>query len=908
MISQDLVDGCKRQLDKDFSYYSLRVLEEKTGKELRKLPFSIRILLENALRNFDGKKVTPSHIESLLEWSPSPKEDVIPYFPSRTVLQDFTGIPLIVDLAAMRDAIKKEGGDPSKINPLIPTDLVIDHSVQVDSYGNAKSIDYNINKEYQRNFERYQMIKWAQQAFENFRVIPPGSGIVHQINLEYLSPCVGTRQVNGETLVFPDTVVGTDSHTTMINGLGVIGWGVGGIEAEAVLLGEPYFLTMPEVVGCKLTGRLPEGATATDLVLTVTNTLRNKGVVGKFVEFFGSALKHLSLADRATVSNMCPEYGATIGFFPVDGITLDYLRQTGRDEEHVNLVEKYCREQMMFNEDDDEVPMFSEIIEIDLSAILPSVAGPSNPDDLVSIDKLKKVVESEIKEYARKRSEAHSIRTLQTHVMSQEGEKEPAFLSDGSLVIAAITSCTNTSNPSVMIAAGLVAKKALDYGLKVPDYVKTSFAPGSRVVTQYLTKLGLQESLNKLGFNVVGYGCTTCIGNSGPLIEPLETVVKDNDLYVTSVLSGNRNFSGRVHPLTRGNFLASPPLVVVYALAGKMGIDLTSEPIGVSKDNKEIYLRDLWPTSAEIKDAIAEAISPEIFRKEYDQITKGDMNWLALKADNSLLYNWDAESTYIRSPPFFDGFSVEKRVPENITGARTLLVLRDKISTDHISPAGKISLGTPASSYLEDRGVYASDFNTYGSRRGNHEVMMRGTFANVQIKNQLLKGEKQREGGWTEILPQGDVKSVYEASMHYLKESVPTVVLGAKNYGVGSSRDWAAKGPRLLGIQAVIVKDYERIHRANLIGMGVLPLQFLEGEGWEELGLTGEEKYEIYGIEGELTPLQDVKVRAEKEDGSEVQFTVKLRIDIPIEVDYYLHGGILPYVLSEILSEGTLSD
>ncbi len=879
---------------KEVYRYSFERLVEK-GVNIEKLPYSIRILLENALRNFDGKMVNLDDVNAIAQWPAGVGEKEIPYMPARVVLQDFTGVPLIVDLAAMREAMLKNGGDPEKVNPLIPTDLVIDHSVQVDAYGSPDALDINLQMEYGRNKERYSLIKWAQKAFKDFQVVPPGSGIVHQVNLEFLGKVADIRTVNGEEIAIIDTLVGTDSHTTMINGLGVMGWGVGGIEAEAVMLGQPYYLLLPEVVGFRLTGELPEGATATDLVLTVTEMLRKKGVVGKFVEFYGPGLSKLSLADKATISNMAPEYGATMGFFPVDDATLAYMRLTGRDEDHIDFVRDYAVKTGIFRTDDSPDPTYTDYLELDMSTVQPSIAGPLNPEERVSLKEAKWRALEFQEAHIAQRSKGAEIREVKLEI---NGKK--TTLRDGNVVIAAITSCTNTSNPAVMVGAGLLAKMAVEKGLKVPPYVKTSFAPGSLVVTEYLQNLDLQRYLDKLGFYTVGYGCTTCIGNSGPLLPQIEEVIEKEDLYVTSVLSGNRNFAGRVSPFTRGNFLASPILVVAYALAGKTDIDLTTEPLGKDADGNDVYLKDIWPSQREIRDAVESGISPEMFKKHYSRIMLGDFRWQALDAPKSTLFDWDPNSTYIRNPPFFEDFSLTPEDPQNIIGARVLELLDDKISTDHISPAGAIDEESPAGRYLISHGVEPKDFNTYGSRRGNHEVMMRGTFANVRIKNQLVPG---KEGWWTKHIPSNEVMTTFDASRKYIESGVPALVLGAKQYGVGSSRDWAAKGPALLGIKAVFFKSIERIHRSNLIGMGVLPLQFEPNEGWRELGFDGTEEFDILDIDTGLSPKKKLRVIAKRNDGTTKEFQVTARLDTEIEIEYYKYGGILKFVLAQLLKE-----
>jgi aconitate hydratase len=846
------------------TYYHLPTLQEKGLVNLEKLPYSIRVLLENALRNYDGRLVTREGVESIMNWPNKVNEEDVTYMPARVVLQDFTGIPLIVDFADMRDAVAENGGDPSKINPMIPTDLVVDHSVQVDYYGTPDSFDKNIEREYQRNSERYKMIKWTQRSLDKTRVVPPGSGIVHQINLEYLAS---------------------------VNGLGVIGWGVGGIEAEAVMLGQPYIMLLPEVIGIKLTGELPTGATATDLVLTVVEMLRKKGVVGKFVEYFGSGLSKLSVPDRATLSNMSPEMGCTIGYFPVDDATLAYLRLTGREEEHVTLIENYTKTQSLFRGKNSLDPDYSDVLELDMGTIVPSLSGPANPEERVSIPDLRERVETHMEQHLKTRKETQEL------AIDLEVRGEKTKLRDGDVVVAAITSCTNTSNPSVMVGAGLLAKKAVEKGLKVKPYVKTVLAPGSKAVTRYLKNLGLDEYLEKLGYNLNLYGCGPCIGNTGSFLKEIEDTIRNNDLYVTAVLSGNRNFGGRIHQQVRGNFLASPILVVAYALAGTTRINLNSDPLGHSQDGTPVFLKDIWPSQEEIREGIEKGISPDVFKSEYSKILDGDLNWQNLESSESVQYQWDPKSTYIRRPPYFDNFSPVPGKPQDIKSARVLLTLGDKVSTDHISPAGGIAKDSPAANYLIDHGVDPFDFNTYGARRGNHEVMIRGTYANVRVRNQLIPG---KEGWWTRYLPTNEESTIYDASRRYIEEKIPLIVLGGSQYGQGSSRDWGAKGPVLLGVKAKIVKNYERIHRSNLIGMGVLPLQFENGDGWEELGLDGTETFDILGISDGLTPKMKLRVIAKK-NGSTKEFSVILRVDSPIEVDYICYGGIMPYIVSQTL-------
>ncbi len=897
------------------TYYDITLLDEWGLTKIEKLPHSIRVLLENAVRNVDGKLVTIDDVIAIAKWPEGTEAKDIAYMPSRVVLQDFTGVPLIVDLASMRDAVKKFGGDPALINPVIQTDLVVDHSVQVDFYGMANALNLNLQKEYERNKERYSLLKWAQNAFENFRVIPPGSGIVHQVNLEYLGKVAHYKEFKGEPTAYPDTLLGTDSHTTMINGLGIMGWGVGGIEAEAVMLGQPYYMLLPEVIGVQLEGELPEGATATDLVLTVTQMLRKRGVVGKFVEYFGSGLDSLSVPDRATLANMSPEYGATMGFFPVDDMTLKYLLLTGRDPTHVKFVEEYLKLLRIFRMSDQVDPTYSDVLKLDLSTVEPSLSGPSNPEDRIPMRELKKRMHQILKDHVQDRKRRRDLTIVLQQSESSDDSRvkeledgllettinldgEEVTFRDGSLVISAITSCTNTSNPSVMIGAGLVAKKAVELGLTTKPYVKTSLSPGSFVVREYLKELGLISYLETLKFHVVGFGCMTCIGNSGPINPVIEEAIKRHDLYATSILSGNRNFAGRIHQSVRGNFLASPMLVVAFALAGRLDIDPFNEPLAHAPDGKPVYLKDIWPTQQEINEAIEKAFRPDVFKQQYARILEGDLNWQALKAPTGTSFQWDPQSTYIRNPPYFDDFKMEIDPPKDINGARVLVLLGDRISTDHISPAGAIDPESPAGKYLIEHGVEVKDFNTYGSRRGNHEVMMRGGFANVRVRN-LLTPDK--EGWWTKHIPTGEVMPIYDAAMKYKQENTPVIVLAGAQYGVGSSRDWAAKAPALLGVKAVIANSYERIHRSNLIGMGVLPLQFKDGEGWQELGLDGTEEYTIQGISDGLTPRKELKVTARKSDGTVIEFTVLTRLDTPVEVDYYVNGGILPAVLRQML-------
>ena len=911
---------------KTYEIYRLKALEQK-GVSLATLPYSLRILLENLLRQEDGKSVTAADIEFLAKWHPKAEADrEIAFMPARVLMQDFTGVPAIVDLAAMRDAMKKLGGNPEKINPLQPAELVIDHSVQVDEFGTARSYDINAAMEFERNRERYAFLKWGQSAFRNFSAVPPGMGICHQVNLEYLARVVFTTEVGGTLRAYPDTLVGTDSHTTMINGLGVLGWGVGGIEAEAAMLGQPVSMLVPQVVGFKLRGRLREGATATDLVLTVTEMLRKLGVVGKFVEFYGDGIAELPLADRATIGNMAPEYGATCGIFPVDAETLRYLRLTGRSEEQVALVEAYYKEQGLFHTLGTVEAEYSANIELDLSTVQPSVAGPKRPQDRVLLkdagENFKKLLPtllgpngnaSAARQVSRWEGEGgHPAATVDAAhgdaehgspatVKQRFGVDPDKYLDHGSIVIAAITSCTNTSNPSVMVAAGLLAKKAVEKGLTVPPWVKTSLAPGSRVVTDYYQKSGLLPYLDKLRFNVVGYGCTTCIGNSGPLPTDVSKSIDDHGLVAVSVLSGNRNFEGRINSDVRANYLMSPPLVVAYALAGRIDHDFENQPLGQSKDKKPVYLREIWPTQQEVSETIAKAISSESFRKEYATVTDGDQNWQHLKFPTGEVYQWEPDSTYIRQAPYFDNMPKVPAAVTDIRDARVLAVLGDSVTTDHISPAGSIKVNGPAGKYLSEHGVKPADFNSYGSRRGNHEVMVRGTFANVRLRNKLAPGT---EGGVTRLLPEGEQMSIFDASVKYAERGTPLVILAGKEYGSGSSRDWAAKGPRLLGVRAVIAESYERIHRSNLVGMGILPLQFENEDTVESLYLTGEETYSFPGLKELLDSRfangRDLLVEVTDANKHTRTFKVKVRIDTPQEILYYQNGGILQYVLRQL--------
>jgi len=911
-IGQDTLNS-KKTLEangKTYHYFDINTVADKGWGDLSKLPFSLKVLLENLLRFEDGDSVTSADVEAVVRWLENKRSDKeINYRPARVLMQDFTGVPGVVDLAAMRDAIKKAGGDPSRINPLTPVDLVIDHSVMVDKFGNPQAFEENVDIEYQRNRERYQFLRWGQKAFNNFRVVPPGTGICHQVNLEYLAKGVwSSESEDGNTYAYPDTLVGTDSHTTMINGLGVLGWGVGGIEAEAAMLGQPIAMLIPEVIGFKISGKLREGITATDLVLTVTEMLRRRGVVGKFVEFFGDGLADLTLADRATIANMAPEYGATCGFFPIDERTTEYMELSGRDADTIALVEAYCKAQGLWRSSSDPDPEFTDVLELDLGDVVPSLAGPKRPQDRVPLTAVKRTFIDVVTETLKLNDD--EISKLegeggQTAVGNHEpsGGQVPVvidgqkhFMSHGDVVIAAITSCTNTSNPSVMLAAGLVAKKAAEKGMNRKPWVKTSLAPGSKVVTDYLDVTGLQKPLNDIGFDLVGYGCTTCIGNSGPLPEEIDKAIAEGDLVVASVLSGNRNFEGRVHQSVRTNWLASPPLVVAYALAGTVKIDLDKDPLGKDKHGKPVYLKDIWPSSEEIQNELVK-INNSMFRTQYASVFEGDEVWQSLPIPDSETYAWDSSSTYIQNPPFFDGLTKEVDNVEPVKDARILALLGDSITTDHISPAGAIKADSPAGHYLQGHDVEPLDFNSYGSRRGNHEVMMRGTFANIRIRNEMTP---DIEGGFTRHLPGGEEISIYGAAMRYQKDGVPTVVVAGKEYGTGSSRDWAAKGTNLLGVKAVIAESYERIHRSNLIGMGVLPLQFPEGTDRKTLNLDGSEEVDIPGLTNDLKPGDTVTVVFRK-DGKEQKVEALSRLDTAAEVEYYKNGGILHYVLRQMM-------
>ncbi|MED2973180.1 aconitate hydratase AcnA [Fictibacillus sp. B-59209] len=884
---------------KTYNYYRLNALEEAGVGNVSKLPYSVKILLESVLRQHDGRVILKEHIENLAKWgTPELKNIDVPFKPSRVILQDFTGVPAVVDLASLRKAMKDMGGDPAQINPDIPVDLVVDHSVQVDKYGTADSLNVNMNLEFERNEERYKLLSWAQSAFDNYRAVPPATGIVHQVNLEYLASVVQSHEVEGELEAFPDSLVGTDSHTTMINGLGVLGWGVGGIEAEAGMLGQPSYFPVPEVIGVKLVGELPDGATATDLALKVTQVLREKKVVGKFVEFFGPGLAEMPLADRATISNMAPEYGATCGFFPVDQEALNYLRLTGRSEEQITLVEEYSKANGLFYTPGVEDPIFTDVVEIDLTQIESNLSGPKRPQDLIPLSKMKEAFNKALVSPQGNAGFGLTDEEINKEVKVKHPSGETSVLKTGAVAIAAITSCTNTSNPYVMLGAGLLAKKAIEKGLKVPAYVKTSLAPGSKVVTGYLEKAGLMSYLDQLGFNLVGYGCTTCIGNSGPLSLEVEQGIAKNDLTVTSVLSGNRNFEGRIHPLVKANYLASPPLVVAYALAGTVNIDLQNDSFGKDSEGNDVYFKDIWPSSAEIKEAMNQAVTPEVFKKEYESVFDENARWNALKTSAEKLYSWDANSTYIQNPPFFEELSADLKEIQPLKDLRLIAKFGDSVTTDHISPAGAIAKDSPAGKYLIRNGVEPREFNSYGSRRGNHEVMMRGTFANIRIRNQIAPGT---EGGWTTYWPKNEVMSIYKAAMKYKENNTGLMVIAGKDYGMGSSRDWAAKGTNLLGIQTVLAESFERIHRSNLVLMGVLPLQFKEGETAETFGLTGKESFTVQ-VDENVKPRDVIKVTAVTEEGSKIEFEVIARFDSEVEIDYYRHGGILPMVLRNKIS------
>ncbi|QTL47138.1 MULTISPECIES: aconitate hydratase AcnA [Priestia] len=885
-----------------YNYYRLQALEEAGLGNVSKLPYSIKVLLESVLRQVDGRVITKEHVENLAKWGTKDIKDIdVPFKPSRVILQDFTGVPAVVDLASLRKAMADLGGDPDKINPEIPVDLVVDHSVQVDKAGTADSLRINMDLEFQRNTERYNFLSWAQKSFNNYRAVPPATGIVHQVNLEYLANVVHAVEEDGEFVAFPDSLVGTDSHTTMINGIGVLGWGVGGIEAEAGMLGQPSYFPVPEVIGVKLVGELPNGTTATDLALKVTQVLRQKGVVGKFVEFFGPGVAELPLADRATIANMAPEYGATCGFFPVDAEALAYMRLTGRDEKDIQVVEQYTKANGLFFTPENEDPIFTDVVEINLAEIEANLSGPKRPQDLIPLSQMQTEFKKALTAPVSNQSFGLDAKDVDKEITFKLADGSETTMKTGAIAIAAITSCTNTSNPYVLVAAGLVAKKAVEKGLDVPAYVKTSLAPGSKVVTAYLQNSGLLPYLDKIGFNIVGYGCTTCIGNSGPLEAEIEAAIADSDLLVTSVLSGNRNFEGRIHPLVKGNYLASPPLVVAYALAGTVDVDLQKDPIGIDTDGNEVFFSDIWPSQDEIKEVVSRTVTPELFRNEYERVFDDNERWNEIKTSEDALYTWENDSTYIQNPPFFEGLSEEPGEVEPLNDLRVVAKFGDSVTTDHISPAGSIAKTSPAGLYLQENGVEPKDFNSYGSRRGNHEVMMRGTFANIRIKNQVAPGT---EGGWTTYWPTNDVMSIYDACMKYKEQDTGLVVLAGKDYGMGSSRDWAAKGTNLLGIKTVIAESFERIHRSNLVLMGVLPLQFKDGESADTLGLTGKETIAV-AVDETVKPRDFIKVTATDEAGNKKEFEVLVRFDSEIEIDYYRHGGILQMVLRDKLQSKT---
>ena len=896
MMSKNVKDNSRQTLSvngKDYTYYSLQSLADSGMSKSENLPYSIRVLLESVLRQYDGSVINDNHIEALANWDKGEiKGKEVPFKPSRVILQDFTGVPAVVDLASLRTAMEAVGGDVQKINPEVPVDLVIDHSVQVDEYGSTSALQKNMDLEFERNMERYEFLRWATKAFDNYQAVPPATGIVHQVNLEYLANVVHAREEDGKQVLFPDTLVGTDSHTTMINGLGVLGWGVGGIEAEASMLGQPSYFPVPEVIGVRMTNSLPEGTTATDLALKVTEVLRKKGVVGKFVEFFGQGVTELPLADRATIANMAPEYGATCGFFAVDDETLDYMRLTGRDADHIEVVREYLKENNLFFDPAVE-PTYTDVVEVDLSTVESSLAGPKRPQDLISLSNMKEEYKKSVT--APSGNHGHGLTEEEFGktgtVKYNDGEEQE--LKTGDLVIAAITSCTNTSNPYVMLGAGLIAKKAVEKGLTVPKYVKTSLAPGSKVVTGYLEDAGLQPYLDQLGFNLVGYGCTTCIGNSGPLRPEVTKTIVDDDMLVSSVLSGNRNFEGRIHPLVKANYLASPQLVVAYALAGTVDIDLRTEPLGKDKDGNDVFMKDIWPSIKEVRDTVMSTVTPELFRKEYETVFDSNETWNNIEVTDAPLYDFGDESTYIQNPSFFQNLSKEAGTIEPLNGLRVLGKFGDSVTTDHISPAGAIGKDTPAGKWLIEQGVSPRDFNSYGSRRGNHEVMVRGTFANIRIRNEIAPGT---EGGFTTHWPTGEVTSIYEASEKYLEEGTGLMIVAGDDYGMGSSRDWAAKGTNLLGVKAVLAASYERIHRSNLVMMGVLPLQFVNGENAEDHGLDGSESFDI-NIDESVTAGEVIDVVATKQNGDKVNIKAKVRFDSDVEADYYRHGGILQLVL-----------
>lgn len=898
MTNSKVHENAKKQFSvngKTYNYYRLKALEEEGIGKVGRLPFSIRVLLESLLRQYDGFQIKDEHVEALAKWGSNEENRLdVPFKPSRVILQDFTGVPAVVDLASLRKAMVDLGGEPNEINPEVPVDLVIDHSVQVDQYGTPNALKANMELEFERNAERYQFLNWAQKAFNNYRAVPPATGIVHQVNLEYLANVVhGVEKENGEYEAYPDTLVGTDSHTTMINGIGVLGWGVGGIEAEAGMLGQPSYFPAPDVIGVKFVGSFPDGTTATDLALKVTQVLRAKNVVGKFVEYFGPGLKDMPLADRATISNMAPEYGATCGFFPIDEESLNYMRLTGRSEEQIKLVETYCKENDLWYSSDDPDPEYTQLVEIDLSELEPNLSGPKRPQDLVSLSNMKKEFTKAVTAPEGNQGFGFDEKEFDKEVIIQHPDGSTSKMKTGALAIAAITSCTNTSNPYVMLGAGLVAKKAVEKGLTVPKFVKTSLAPGSKVVTRYLEDSGLQPYMDQLGFNLVGYGCTTCIGNSGPLLEEIEKAIMESDLLASSVLSGNRNFEGRIHPLVKANYLASPPLVVAYALAGTVDIDLTAEPLGKDRDGNDVYMKDIWPTSEEVRDAVHSVVTPEIFRKEYENVFASNQKWNAIETTDEPLFEWDEDSTYIQNPPFFEGLSKEAGTVQPLNNLRAIGMFGDSVTTDHISPAGAIAKDMPAGKHLQEKGVSPRNFNSYGSRRGNHEIMMRGTFANIRIRNLLAPGT---EGGYTTYWPTDEVMPIYDAAMKYQETGTGLVIIGGKDYGMGSSRDWAAKGTNLLGIKTVIAESFERIHRSNLVMMGVLPLQFAKGESAKSLGLTGRETFNVE-VGEDVKPRDIVKVTATDETGKVTEFKALARFDSEVEIDYYRHGGILQMVL-----------
>ena len=884
---------------KSYTYYDLKSLEEQGLTKISKLPYSIRVLLESVLRQEDDFVITDDHIKALAHFGKEGNEGEVPFKPSRVILQDFTGVPAVVDLASLRKAMNDVGGDINKINPEVPVDLVIDHSVQVDSYANPRALERNMKLEFERNYERYQFLNWATKAFNNYNAVPPATGIVHQVNLEYLAKVVHVRDVDGEQTAFPDTLVGTDSHTTMINGIGVLGWGVGGIEAEAGMLGQPSYFPIPEVIGVRLTNSLPQGSTATDLALRVTQELRKKGVVGKFIEFFGPGVADLPLADRATIANMAPEYGATCGFFPIDEESLKYMKLTGRSEEHIELVKAYLQQNNMFFTSDKEDPQYTDVIHLDLSTVEASLSGPKRPQDLIFLSDMKKEFEKSVTAPAGNQGHGLDQSEFDKSANIQFNDGSETTMKTGDIAIAAITSCTNTSNPYVMLGAGLVAKKAVEKGLKVPEYVKTSLAPGSKVVTGYLRDSGLQKYLDDLGFNLVGYGCTTCIGNSGPLLPEIEKAIAKEDLLVTSVLSGNRNFEGRIHPLVKANYLASPQLVVAYALAGTVDIDLQNAPLGKGKDGQDVYLNDIWPSIKEVADTVDSVVTPELFKEEYKNVYNNNEMWNEIDVTDSPLYDFDPNSTYIQNPTFFQGLSKKPGTIESLKDLRVMGKFGDSVTTDHISPAGAIGKDTPAGKYLLNHDVPIRDFNSYGSRRGNHEVMVRGTFANIRIKNQLAPGT---EGGFTTYWPTDEIMPIYDAAMKYKEDGTGLAILAGNDYGMGSSRDWAAKGTNLLGVKTVIAQSYERIHRSNLVMMGVLPLQFKDGESADSLGLNGREEISV-DINEDVQPHDIIKVHAKKENGEVVDFDVIVRFDSQVEIDYYRHGGILQMVLRNKLAQ-----